>query len=122
MSPPVLIAHKVIAYHARRGQPKAGTDWRDLAMLLLTFPELKKEKGAVSEALKLLGAKEDVMETWRGLAIQELIESDEEGEFEFNGLGPELVEISVRIPGYKFSKKNPNRASNRSLRSEAPPR
>jgi len=33
MSPPVLIAHKVIAYHARRGQPKAGTDWRDLAML-----------------------------------------------------------------------------------------
>ena len=45
MSPPELIAHKVIAYHARRGQPKAGTDWRDLAMLLLTFPELKKEKG-----------------------------------------------------------------------------
>ena len=40
---------------------------------------------------------------------------DEEGEFEFNGLGPELVEISVRIPGYKFSKKNPNRANNRSL-------
>lgn len=33
MSPPELIAHKVIAYHARRGQPKAGTDWRDLAML-----------------------------------------------------------------------------------------
>src|SRR6266581_667140 len=25
MSPPELIAHKVIAYHARRGQPKAGT-------------------------------------------------------------------------------------------------
>ncbi len=51
MSPPELIAHKVIAYHARRGQPKAGTDWRDLAMLLLTFPELKKEQGAVSRAL-----------------------------------------------------------------------
>ena len=52
MSPPELIAHKVIAYHERRGQPKAGTDWRDLAMLLLTFPELKKEQGAVSEALE----------------------------------------------------------------------
>src|SRR5260370_30783035 len=38
MSPPELIAHKVIAYHARRGQPKAGTDCRDLAILLLTFP------------------------------------------------------------------------------------
>jgi hypothetical protein len=36
-SPPELIAQKVISYHARRGQPKAGTDWRDLAMLLLTI-------------------------------------------------------------------------------------
>ncbi|HEX7529835.1 MAG TPA: nucleotidyl transferase AbiEii/AbiGii toxin family protein, partial [Pyrinomonadaceae bacterium] len=32
MSPPELIAQKVISYHARRGQPKAGTDWRDLAI------------------------------------------------------------------------------------------
>src|SRR5205809_221800 len=31
MSPPQLIAHKIISYHSRRGQPKAGTDWRDLA-------------------------------------------------------------------------------------------
>ena len=82
MSPPELIAHKVIAYHARRGQPKAGTDWRDLAMLLLRFPELKKETGAVSEALKLTGAKDDVMETWRGLVEEELIEPDEENKFE----------------------------------------
>src|SRR6266478_3115596 len=52
MSPPELIAHKVISYHARRGQPKAGTDWRDLQMLLLTFPELQEEQGAVSEALR----------------------------------------------------------------------
>ncbi len=82
MSPPELIAHKVIAYHARRGQPKAGTDWRDLAMLLLTFPELKKEKGAVSEGLKSLGVKDDVMETWRELVEQEINDSDDDGEFE----------------------------------------
>ena len=82
MSPPELIAHKVIAYHARRGQPKAGTDWRDLAMLLLTFPELKKEAGAVSGALKSLSAKDDVMETWRGLVEEKLIEPDEANEFE----------------------------------------
>ena len=82
MSPPELIAHKVISYQARRGQPKAGTDWRDLAMLLLTFPELKKEEGVVSEALKLLGAKDDVMETWRELVTQELIDGDDESEFE----------------------------------------
>src|SRR5213082_2662288 len=61
VSPPELIAHKVISYHARRGQPKSGTDWRDLAMLLLAFPELKKEKGSVSEALKSIGASDEVM-------------------------------------------------------------
>jgi len=82
MSPPELIAQKVVSYNARRGQPKAGTDWRDLAMLLLTFPELKKEEGAVSEALKSLGAKEDVMETWRELVAQEMIEAEDDGEFE----------------------------------------
>src|SRR6266852_1184081 len=82
MSPPELIANKVIAYHARRGQPKAGTDWRDLAMLLLTFPELKQEQGAVSEALKSIGVKDDMMETWRELVAQELIDGDDESEFE----------------------------------------
>jgi len=82
MSPPELIAHKVIAYHERRGQPKAGTDWRDLAMLLLTFPELKKEQGAVSEALESIGVKGDVMQTWRVLVAQKLVEPDDDGEFE----------------------------------------
>src|SRR6266403_2077170 len=61
MSPPELIAQKVISYHARRGQPKAGTDWRDLAMLLLTFPELKQEQGAVGQVLRSLKADENVM-------------------------------------------------------------
>lgn len=59
MFPPELIAHNVIAYHGRRGQPKAGTDWRDLAMLLLKFPELKQEQGAVSAALKSIGVKDE---------------------------------------------------------------
>ena len=82
MSPPELIAHKVIAYHARRGQPKAGTDWRDLAMLLLTFPELKQEQEAVSKALKSAGVEEEVMQTWRELVAQKLIEPYDDGEFE----------------------------------------
>src|SRR5260370_39701137 len=81
-SPPDLIAQKVISYHARRGQPKAGTDWRDLAMLLLTFPELKKEQGAVSGALRSLKADEDVMKTWSELVAQEIVESEDDGEFE----------------------------------------
>ena len=81
-SPPELIAQKVISYHARRGQPKAGTDWRDVAMLLLTFPELKQEQGAISDVLKSKDVKEDVMQTWRELVAQELIEPDEDAEFD----------------------------------------
>jgi hypothetical protein len=82
MSPPELIAHKVISYNARRGQPKAGSDWRDLAMLLLMFPELKQENGVVSEVLKSIAANEDVLKTWRELVAQELIEPDDDGEFD----------------------------------------
>ena len=51
-------------------------------MLLLTFPKLKQEQGAVSEALKSIGVEEDVMQTWRELVAQELIEPDDDGEFE----------------------------------------
>src|SRR5713101_4445562 len=82
MSPPELIAQKVISYHGRHGQPKAGTDWRDLAMLLLTFPELKREESAVSAALKSIGAKDEVMETWRELVAQDIVEPGDDGEFE----------------------------------------
>jgi nucleotidyltransferase AbiEii toxin of type IV toxin-antitoxin system len=82
ISPPELVAHKVISYHARRGQPKSGTDWRDLAMLLLTFPELKNEEGQVSKALKSLEANDDVIKRWRELVTQELIAPDDEGEFD----------------------------------------
>jgi hypothetical protein len=80
-SPPDLIAQKVISYHARRGQPKAGTDWRDLAMLLLAFPELKKEEGAVSQALRSMDAKAEVTKTWRELVAQEIVEETGDGEF-----------------------------------------
>lgn len=36
----------------------------------------------MSEALKSLGANDDVMETWRGLVEEKLIEPDEENKFE----------------------------------------
>ncbi len=81
-SPPDLIAQKVISYHGRPGQPKAGTDWRDLAMLLLTFPELKQEQGLVSEVLKSIGVKDDVMQTWRELIEQKVVEPEDDNEFE----------------------------------------
>jgi len=82
LTPTELIAHKVISYHSRRGKPKAGTDWRDLAMLLLTFPELKTESGAVSEALRSLGANEEAMGEWRNLVAQEISQPEDEDEFD----------------------------------------
>lgn len=82
VTPTELIAHKVISYHSRRGKPKAGTDWRDLAMLLLTFPELKTESGAVSETLRSLGAKEGAMSEWRNLVAQDISRPEDEDEFD----------------------------------------
>lgn len=82
MSPPELIARKVISYHMRRGQPKSGTDWRDLAMLLLTFPELKIKTGPVNDILLSLSASDEEIDTWRALVEQEIQKPDDEAEFE----------------------------------------
>lgn len=81
-APEQLIALKVIAYHQRRGQPKSGTDWRDLAMLLLAFPELKREDGDVLARLKEEKAGDDVLNLWREVVKQE-IQSMEEDDEEF---------------------------------------
>ena len=79
--PAELIAGKVIAYHQRRGKPKSGTDWRDLAMLLLTFPELKRDSGAVLERLQAAGADQAVLEVWKELVAQEIMPPNEDDEF-----------------------------------------
>lgn len=80
-SPEELIALKVIAYHQRRGQPKSGTDWRDVAMLLLAFPELKQNDGLVTERLKAENAGEEVMNLWSDLVKQTIQSTDEDDEF-----------------------------------------
>src|SRR5262245_48430004 len=77
-----LIARKVISLHSRRGQPKSGTDWRDVAMLLLAFPALKTELGPVSEVLNSLGATEEEMKTWHEVVQQEISKPDDDAEFD----------------------------------------
>lgn len=81
VTPAELIAGKVVSYAARRGQPKAGTDWRDLALLLLTFPQLKTLTGPVQERLLAAGAGETVLAVWRELVEQEFQAGDEDDEF-----------------------------------------
>jgi hypothetical protein len=82
ITPTELIARKVISSHSRRGTPKAGTDWRDIAMLLLTFPDLKNDSGAVSAALKTLGATAEEMNTWREFVAQEISAPNDDDEFD----------------------------------------
>jgi hypothetical protein len=81
MSPPQLIASKVVGYAARRGKPKSGTDWRDIAMLLLTFPEFKNETGVVKEQLQEAGADESVLAVWQELVEQDIEAEEDDEEF-----------------------------------------
>lgn len=81
IAPADLIATKVAAYRQRRGQPKSGTDWRDLAMLLLTFPELKRDPTPVSERLLAAGADAETLAAWRDLAAQEIKAPAEDDDF-----------------------------------------
>lgn len=82
LAPPELIASKVISYHRRLGKPKSFTDRRDIAMLLLQFPELKNASGPVAAALKVAGAEPEVMAAWDELVAQEIQPPDEDDEFQ----------------------------------------
>lgn len=81
LSPLELIASKVISYHARRGKPKSGTDWRDLGFLLLRFPELKEK---VAEILRAKNIGEAVLETWAEIESQDFQIGDEDEDLIFN--------------------------------------
>jgi hypothetical protein len=81
VTPPELIAGKVAAWVRRRHKPKAGTDWRDLAMLLLTFPEFKAKDGPVMDRLRALGCSDDVITAWKDLVAQEILPEDEDAGF-----------------------------------------
>jgi hypothetical protein len=81
MAPPELIASKVISYHRRRAQPKSFTDRRDIAMLLLQFPELKNARGPVANALQAAGVEPDILAAWDELVVQEIQPPDEDDEF-----------------------------------------
>jgi hypothetical protein len=79
VAPEELIAGKLIAYQRRRGTPKSGTDWRDLAMLLLAFPELKSNFGPVRDRLEAAGASLADFAAWEHLVSQQIhAEPDEE--------------------------------------------
>jgi hypothetical protein len=81
VSPAELIAGKVIAYQQRKGKPKSGTDWRDIAMLLLRFPNLKVEDGPVRDRLLAARADSAVLTAWREIVAQAISPEDDDDEF-----------------------------------------
>jgi len=76
--PAELIAHKLIALVARRGTPKSGSDWRDIATLLLRFPELKVFDGDVLKRLHDHMSGEAVIQEWLDTVSREIIPDNEE--------------------------------------------
>ena len=78
-TPEELVAEKVVCWMARRQQPKGGTDWRDIAVLLLRYPDLKVEGGAVAVRLEAMGATPAAYAAWSQICTTP-IEAPDEGE------------------------------------------
>lgn len=83
LTPAELIASKVISYQSRRGKPKAGTDWRDLAVLLLKFPEFKTENSQVSDILQQRKVDPKILNVWRQLVAQDILLEDKDEDLIF---------------------------------------
>ena len=78
LTPVELVVSKIVSYDARRGKPKSGTDWRDAAMLLRRFPELKVANGEVSNLLAERNASRTAIEFWESLVSQDLSEDEDD--------------------------------------------
>ena len=80
LSPLELIVSKIISFQSRYGKPKSWTDRRDLAVLLLRFPELKEK---ISVVLKAKNVGEKVLEIWTEIASQDFQFEDEDEDLIF---------------------------------------
>jgi hypothetical protein len=77
IAPAELIAMKVISLVHRAGRPKAGTDLVDVQRLLLAFPELKSEAGPVTDQIRHMNGREEILSRWREI-VHTPIEPDED--------------------------------------------
>ena len=78
-TPEELIAQKVMASVRLTGQPKSDTDRRDVKVLLLAYPELKRADSPVRARLIAVGADAITLEAWDAFAREAVApEGDEE--------------------------------------------
>ncbi len=80
LSPIELIVSKIISFQSRYGKPKSWTDRRDLAVLLLRFPELKER---ISAFLQEKNVGKSVLETWAEIKNQDFQIKDEDEDLNF---------------------------------------
>ena len=78
LTPVELIVSKVLSYESRRGKPKAGTDWRDIGVLLLRFPELKVTAGEITDVLTSRGASDYALGFWKQMVERDFSEDDDD--------------------------------------------
>jgi hypothetical protein len=82
VTPPELVANKVMSMIGRRHKPKGLIDQADPYRLLLAFPDLKTENGEVANRLRANGADKTVLDAWQELVSQEILAEDEDDKFE----------------------------------------
>ena len=73
VTPAEVIAGKVLSCVRRKGKPKSFTDRRDLAHMLLRFPEFKVAEGVVQKRLAAQGADDQVLDFWHKLVAEEIL-------------------------------------------------
>ncbi len=83
VTPPELMANKVLSMTDRSSTAKGLIDQADLRRLILTFPALKTEEGPVAERLRAAGASRDVMSAWQAVVAQEIVAEKDEDKFDY---------------------------------------
>ncbi|MDZ4659669.1 MAG: nucleotidyl transferase AbiEii/AbiGii toxin family protein [Bythopirellula sp.] len=81
VTPAEVIVGKVISCVRRRGKPKSFTDRRDLAHMLLKYPELKSLTGLVEQRLLASGVETEILDFWKTLVAEEILSEEEDEEF-----------------------------------------
>ena len=81
VTPPELIANKIVSMTDRSDEAKALIDRADLYRLLCDFPELKTEEGPVAERLRAAGATDEIMASWKELVAKKIEPADEDDKF-----------------------------------------
>jgi hypothetical protein len=81
VTPPELIANKLMSMISRGHKAKGMIDRADLYRLLLAFPELKSKEGPVAERLRAAEAPASVMAAWKELVAEQILPEDEDEKF-----------------------------------------